>query len=520
MLIQYVARLLKSFAPRPGPWAASVTSMCYVLIAVLALGLLPSCGTVDDAGNQVISPPAESAVTTTAVVIRTCSQYQGEPAPTCVDSGDLRTIYNDALQRCASHGCANPVAAMWAAAPDDPDVASLGAWNARKDGILAFFTPVEAYIESRRDSLSKLVDQQKTMKDRLEAKVRPLDDAIKQATDGTRDWIQDAGAVATSSAQAEAARAKESLRVLGQITADYGNAMRAPANALGDMAVTFRNYRNTEGAAISSLSGIANDGSSAATFDAIANQKIRLVGVSKQESAAAADIMLQTSRLRGPFVAVQSIYERRLLPYLQFMQQRELPILDLAVQGTSALDKMTDYARRRDMRLAAAIVQIVTGLNQRLSALIAVAADNQTRTAMRQAAFLKSSQAFLAQVNAQVAIMLAVPPRTPVLGLRKYGDQYSRITQFLELAPLCASASATAAWMQSGCAVVGVNITKANNLLRTNIPGSIRLGFSVLQSHGVSSSQIEQIRTALTEGRLLDAIVMYDASLNAAEGAQ
>jgi hypothetical protein len=242
--------------------------------------------------------------------------------------------------------------------------------------------------------------------------------------------------------------------------------------------------------------------------------------VSKQESSSAANIMLQTTRLRGPFVAVQSIYEHRLLPYLRFMQQRELPVLDLAVQGTSALDKMTDYARRRDIRLAAAIVQIVTGLNQRLSALIAVAADNQTRTAMRQAAFLKSSQAYLAQVNAQVAIMLAVPPRTPILGLRKYGDQYSRITQFLELAPLCASASATAAWMQSGCAIVGVNITKANNLLRTNIPGSIRLGLSVLQSHGVSSSQIEQIRTALTERRLLDAIVIYDASIDAAEGAQ
>jgi hypothetical protein len=439
--------------------------------------------------------------------IKTCSQYPGEAQPVCNDDSNINVVYAAALQRCG--GCA--YVAVWISPPTSPSVENVAYWSQRKDLVIAFFTPVSKYPESTRASLEKLVDAQLQIKGYLQGKANALDAKLNAVKNGAHDWIVQQGTARVGAAQAELVEVRQKVSAVDALTQEYAADIALMAAPLKQVITRYRDYRATEQATVNALERASDEGTAATVVERFADIKVGLASVSQTESLAAQELELEAKRVRRRLESIQAAYDAALAPYAQFLVERNLPHPDLAAEPVAALDEMMGYARRREQRVADAIIALLGGLNHRLAVLMLTWADEATRQATADAAFLRASQAFLAQVNAQVASMLKVPPKGPKLKLPYLTDQYQRTIAFLQLAPLCGSTSPS--WAQPGCAVLNVNLAKAKNMAEKSIPGTIKLGAAVLRNKGADPDVCAQIELAVAQKRISTAVLLYDTTV-------
>jgi hypothetical protein len=310
----------------------------------------------------------------------------------------------------------------------------------------------------------------------------------------------------------KAALADSKLKIanIKAYTDEYVKASTALATDFQSLTVQYRAYRATESSSFDAINKIAQTAKDA-DLTTIAALKQQLGQLSSSESLQPEQIVLDTGRLSSELTQVQAHYDKGLEPLIQFMKDKSFKKPDETTVALHSLSEMYAYCLGREGQITQAILRVYDGLNRRTQGLLAQATDQATRDTMVKTAQLRSSSAYIADVNTTRDSLWKTLPQSTKLKLSYLSDKFDEMTAFLQRETLCTGTVPD--YMQTGCNLMKPDFTKAHDWLNKTGPSTIRIQLLLMKQAKLPQDRIDAITAELAAGKTRQAAGEHDALL-------
>ncbi|NMO20262.1 hypothetical protein HPC49_22685 [Pyxidicoccus fallax] len=489
--------------------------------AALAL-LVTGCG--QSSAPPPEAPPVQSQEQRAAYTPQFCAFIPNilECAPASQGpQAAYERIANRLANTCGSDlTCLYQVIKLWATPPQDGAPAhELQAWQDAQQQATDFLKNTNKSAEALLESLRAHSNENKSY-------IRDQERAIAAATDRVNTIVRNAETVVKQKASEysepvvlEAADVKAGMTRLEDVVASARAGLEALGPEVVALADRFRTYKGTESATTAELHALATQGS-AANLQGLVTVQLDAVALAQQESGEASELVLEAMRLRTRLALLQEEYLEQLEPLQEFIAQRGLHMGDLVRGELQMLGGIEGYCDSRRRKVLSAVDRLLEGMKQRRDALIGLEANEATRQALADAAFLTASQRFLDDVTARSTQLWQVAPKSTRLKLSFLSAKYDQMESYLQFEPACAPPQDGArSWREAGCVAMRRDFSRVRTWMTSTLPGTLRLNVSMMRSAGgVPAALLTDVEAKLAAGQLKAAAVAHDAALNVSDG--
>lgn len=354
----------------------------------------------------------------------------------------------------------------------------------------------------------------KSLRQRLEDAIEGTKTSTKMA-EAARKRIEEMGGAVKSAEQLQLAKTRRTIVALEKATARYQADLDEVQPSYGDVAGRHQAYRQTETAVFTNLTQLATQASTAGLED-LPTLKISLGNYSNSENHNPQLLIADARNVRWQLANLQATYEHALAPHMEYLTEKNIPVLNHTGAPRTGMDNVIAYANNRIDRVNEAVRAIYDGIRLRESALVLNAADAATRDQLRAAEAAQREANFLDDITAQVAELWKAPPIS-ALSLALQGERLRLMTAFLQLEGACSELTAAATWRGPGCQRVAAEASKVRTYLTQTLPFTLRFGVNKMRTAGYDEAILTQIDAKRVAGQLVEAVHMYDATLRAAE---
>jgi hypothetical protein len=327
------------------------------------------------------------------------------------------------------------------------------------------------------------------------------------------DWLAQAGNAATTAEQVHLAETRRAIATVDKITAAYQTDLDGLQPAYGEVAARHGAYRDTETAVFAAIAQIATQASTA-DLSTLPSLKVQLGSQSNSENRTPQLLIIDAKRVLWELAHVQASYEAGLAPYIAYLTELSLPILDHTGVPRDGMSNVVGYAESRIRRVNDAVRTIYDGIRRREAALSLAAADAATRDQIRAADDAAREAEFLDQTTARVGDIWKTPP-TGALNLPLQTERMTNMTAFLQLENVCQNVTDAATWRAPGCQKVASEASKIRTYLTQTLPFTLRFGVQRMRSTGgFDAEALTDIEAKVAVGQLIQAVHIYDATIS------
>ena len=488
-----------------------------VVLALLLAAIVPACG------GPALDEPLAAREQTLAPSVRICTQFRQDGSystPSCGSSSPAQA-YSAARGACGS--CSGPVlvypeAISPAQAAEHGFAACIDAWQAKIDPVIAVFGS-GSNAEDFRASLERINQYQQDLLNLAKGKVDAQNGRETTFRTTTTTALNDMASAVRGPLQTELADVRQKLLVLEAYTNEYVAVLDRERPHYASVAAAYQTFRASEAPRLAQLNALVASAATA-NLQQVVTLKAQLLALARAESAEPQQMLLEAGRIRRRLSDAQALYLAHIEPFREFMTERGFAVLEHAGPVLAAMERIAAYAADRDARFSAAFVKTVQGLNARARALEAVAAGQQTRQVIAQAARTRLAAGFLEQATARVDELWRLPPKSQKLKLQFQAERHDRMIAFRQLRDLCDRAPQSTPWMIDGCNLLKLNFSKVDTFLTSTLPFALKFQATKLRAAGVDEDVVRSIEQAVLTGQLGLATQRHDAALSLSDRGQ
>jgi hypothetical protein len=255
-------------------------------------------------------------------------------------------------------------------------------------------------------------------------------------------------------------------------------------------------------------------------YDQLAKIKMGTVDIGKSENIKIADLFEKITFLRENMSNIQFTYDQALNPYKVWMIDHKFKIPDLLTVAITSLDNMAAYLNSRKAFTNDATKKLVSGIETRTKAIILSKADKSTRDTISNEAQSQRAIDFMNTINAKIADMWKISPKSKKLGLNYLYPKYEKFAAVLAYETICQvvlKPSVPTSWMATGCNLMLIEFSKAKNYLKDGLPIEIQVGVSLMQAAGVDTTFLIRITQLAAQNKPAEAARLHDVALMSTE---
>ncbi|AFE04955.1 hypothetical protein COCOR_02976 [Corallococcus coralloides DSM 2259] len=409
---------------------------------------------------------------------------------------------------------------LWATEPDaNASPAEIATWFDVQNQVIDFLKTTQKNAETLHLSLSIHSGGMKIRYDEQNQIIAEVSDRLNTITKNVETQVKTQASAYGDPVVLEAAEVKAGMTRLDQAVAEARTALEALSPQVVSLVGRFETYRNTEAASVTALQALAAQGSMA-DLQGIEAALLAAADLSHQESGTASTLAMDARRLRSQLARAQEDYAASLVPHREFIQKRGLLMGDLVVGERKMVEGIEGYCEARKRKTLTTVERLVEGMKQRREALIALEADQATRQALADEAFLTASQRFLSDVTTRSTQLWQVAPKSTVLKLSFLSEKFDQMESYLQFEPACAPPAAGArSWREAGCIAMRRDFSRVRSWRTSTLPGTLRLNVAMMRQAGsVPAAMLAEVETLTTAGQFKAAATVHDAALRVSDG--
>ncbi|NRD44544.1 hypothetical protein [Corallococcus exiguus] len=430
-------------------------------------------------------------------------------------------IASDQINQCGTDlTCRYQPIQLWVTSPEaHGSPAEVATWLAAQDQVIDFLKTTQKSAETLHLSLSLHSAEHKVRLDQQNQLIAEVTERLSTITKNVETQVKTQASAYGDPVVLEAAEVKAGMTRLDQVVAEARASIEALSPQVVSLVGRFEAYRNTEAASVTALQALAAQGSMA-DLQGLAAALLAAADLSHQESRAASTLAMDARRLRSQLARAQEDYAASLVPHREFIQQRGLIMGDLVVGERKMVEGIEGYCEARKRKTLTTVERLVEGMKQRREALIALEADQATRQALADEAFLTASQRFLSDVTTRSTQLWQVAPKSTVLKLSFLSEKFDQMESYLQFEPACAPpAAGTRSWREAGCIAMRRDFSRVRSWRTSTLPGTLRLNVAMMRQAGsVPAAMLAEVETLTTAGQFKAAATVHDAALRVSDG--
>ncbi|WP_244227405.1 hypothetical protein [Corallococcus aberystwythensis] len=430
-------------------------------------------------------------------------------------------IDNRLASRCGSDlACRYQVINLWVGAPpSQASTSELVVWLDAQRQVTDFLKNSQKSAETLLESLkihavdrSNRISEQRFIISQVTERVDRMSTHAEQEVKAKASAYQDP--IVLEAADVKAGMTRLDLRI-----AEARTTLEALSPQVVSLVGQFEAYRNTEAASIAALQALAAQASTAG-FQGLETAMLTAADLSHQESGATTALVTEARRLRSLLARAQEEYTDSLVPQRELIATRGLRMGDLVVGERKMVEGIEGYCEARKRKTLTTLERLLEGMKQRREALIALEADQATRQALADEAFLTASQRFLSDVTPRSTQLWQVAPKSTVLKLSFLSEKFDQMESYLQFEPACAPpAAGTRSWREAGCVAMRRDFSRVRSWRTSTLPGTLRLNVAMMRQAGsVPAALLAEVEALTAAGQLKAAATVHDAALRVSDG--
>ncbi|MFB1484142.1 hypothetical protein [Corallococcus sp. RDP092CA] len=441
--------------------------------------------------------------------------------PPQTPQGVYDQILSDQINQCgADLTCRYQPIQVWATSPEaNASTAEIVAWLEAQNQVIDFLKTTQQSAETLHRSLFLHSEERKVRYNQQILLIAEGTERLSTITKNVETQVKMQASAYRDPVVMEEAEVKAGMTQLDLVVAEARASLEALSPKIVSLVGQFEAYRSTEANSVTALQALAAQGSMA-DLQGLETALLAAADLAHHESTVASALIMDARRLRYQLAQTQEDYAASLTPHREFIQKHGLQLGDLVVGERKMMEGIEGYCEARIHKTLTTVDRLLEGMKQRRDALIALEANQATRQALADEAFLTASQRFLSDVSTRSTQLWQLAPKSTVLKLSFLSEKFDQMESYLQFEPACEPpAAGTRSWREAGCTAMRRDFARAKTWRTSTLPGTLRLNVAMMRQAGnVPAAMLAEVETLTTAGQLKAATTVHDAALRVSDG--